>query len=88
MYITYGVDGIVTYSSLKGEQKNNGLILTLFWCLILVVLTAFILYLTASRIKREKEQDELYAGCRKLKEYHDIDAPAEFLEGLTEMKLD
>ena len=88
MYITYGDDGIVTYSSLKGERKNNGWILILFWCLILVVLTVFILYLTASRIKREKEQEELYAQLRELKEYHDIDAPAEFLEGLTEMKLD
>lgn len=88
MYITYGDDGIVTYASLKGEQANSDWIRILSWCLLLAALTGGILFLTFRRVRRLKAQDDLYTKLRELKEHHDIDTPAELIEGLQEMQLD
>lgn len=87
MFITFEND-MATYQIVSGDKVEPNITKIILWTLSLTFLTGFVIFLSVKRIRREKEERDVYETLRVLKEEYNIEIGEQEKLALMEQKID
>jgi hypothetical protein len=87
MYINYEGDNF-SYKIVPGDKVSPDTGRIILWCLCITFMTGFVVYLSIKQVNREKEEREVYATLRVLKEEFNIEIGEQEKLDMMQTKID